>query len=160
MPERPELGHIGNQLRGEARCLITRRSSRSNLRLGEIPHRAAQKLLLLRKIKIHLVSLALHFFSSHPFALSLTETEGGGCKRYSVTSRLSPRDFDRLHKLNDLFEGRAGREDLLHAHAFKRSHVLLRNDAAAENRDAPAWFFLSSLITSPNNVRCAAEWIE
>ena len=48
----------------------------------------------------------------------------------------APLDFDGPHKLHDFFERRAGRENLLHAHAFKRSHVLLRNDAAAENRDA------------------------
>ena len=59
-----------------------------------------------------------------------------------VASRLSPRDFDRLHKFNDLFKGRARCKDLLNSHFLETADVLLRNDSSAEDRDITRLVFL------------------
>src|SRR4030095_14946531 len=114
-----QLSHLWNQLRRETCRLVARRSSRRNLRLGKIADRVLEKFLLLREIKIHLILLSLRFI----FAL------------LPVASRLSPRDFNRLHKINDLFKGRAGCKDLLNSHLLESADVLLRNDSSAEDRD-------------------------
>ena len=50
-------------------------------------------------------------------------------------------EVDGFHKLNDLFEGRARRKDLLHAHLLETANVLLRNDSAAKNRDVACLVF-------------------
>ena len=65
-----------------------------------------------------------------------------GSRAITFASRRSPRDFNRLHKINDLFKGRAGCKDLLNSHLLESADVLLRNDSSTEDRDITRLVFL------------------